>query len=213
MERDMTMNLQLFAADDAAGSGEAQSDSQNTQEQTSQQETHAEEQQERRYTQAEVDRIVAQRLARQQRGEEQRINAAREEARSEAERLASMSAEQRAQHEREQADNAMRERENAIVQREREVTRRELRSEAISTLASRGLPTELESLLDYSSADACNASIETAEKAFRQAVQTGIDARLKASGVTLHAASSSGKPDYSKMSDEEYYALTLKKQK
>ena len=212
MERDMTMNLQLFAADDAAGSGEAQSDSQNTQEQTSQQETHAEEQQERRYTQAEVDRIVAQRLARQQRGEEQRINAAREEARSEAERLASMSAEQRAQHEREQAANAIRERENAIAQREREVTRRELRNEAISTLTARGLPTELESLLDYSSADACNASIETAEKAFRHAVQTGIDARLKASGVTLHT-STGGKPDYSKMSDEEYYAETLKKQK
>lgn len=209
------MKLQLFAeaanAQSAAGA-EASASAENTAaEANAGAEQAAQGSTDRRYTQAEVDRIVAQRLARQQRSEEQRINAAREEARSEAERLASMSAEQRTQHEREQAENAIRERERAIVEREREVTRRELRSEAISTLTSRGLDTDLEEILNYSSAEACNASIEIVDRVIRKGVQKGIDERLKASGVAINSASG-GKPDYSKMSDEEYYA-SLKSKK
>ena len=134
-----------------------------------------------RFTQADVDRAVAQRLARAQRDAEQRINAARDEGRSEAERLAQMTEAQRIKHERERAENAARERETRLSEREADITRRELRAEAIDTLTSRGLPRELEQLLNYQNADACSASIDAIERVFRAAVQKGVDERINQS--------------------------------
>ena len=157
---------------------------------------------ERTFTQADVDRMIADRLSRERRQHQQDIENARTEARTEAERLAQMTQEQRIQAEQQQ-------REQALQQREAEITRRELRAQAIDTLIARELPHELESMLDYSSADACNASIDTIEGVFRSAVQAAVDARLKNSGVSLPAPGS--KPDYTKMSDADYYAATYNK--
>ena len=120
-----------------------------------------------------------------------------------------MTQEQREQHEREQAAQQARQREEQLRQREADITRRELRAQAIDTLASRDLPRGLANVLDYSSADACNASIATIEREFRAAVQQGVDARLRASGVSIPAPGS--QPDYAHMSDADYYAATLKK--
>lgn len=164
---------------------------------------------ERTFTQADVDRMIADRLSRERRQHQQDIENARTEARTEAEQLAQMTAEQRAQRERERADQAARQREQQLAQREADITRRELRAQAIDTLVSRELPHELEGILDYSSADACSASIDTVERVFRAAVQQAVDARLKASGVSLPAPGN--KPDYAKMSDADYYAATYKK--
>lgn len=143
------------------------------------------------FTQADVDRIVNQRLARQQRDEAKRIEQARAEGRSEAEKLAQMSESQRAEHERQRAEQAAQEREAAIARREADITRRELKAEAIDTLTKRGLPRGLEAVLDYASAEACSASIDAVEKVFREAVQAGVDERLRQSGVTLRSYTSS----------------------
>ena len=164
--------------------------------------------QERTFTQADVDRLIADRLSRERRQHQQDIENARTEGRTEAERLAQMTAEQRAQAERERAQQEAQRREQALNQREADITRRELRAQAIDTLISRDLPHELESVLDYSSADACNASIDKIESVFRAAVQSAVDARLKTSGINLPAPGS--KPDYAKMSDADYYAATYK---
>ena len=145
---------------------------------------------ERTFTQADVDRMIADRLSRERRQHQQDIENARTEARTEAEQLAQMTAEQRAQREQERARKAAEQREADLARREAEINRRELRAQAIDTLLSRELPHELESILDYSSADACNASIDNVEKVFRAAVQSGVDARLKASGVKLPAPGS-----------------------
>lgn len=198
------MNLQLFAEGEGGDSTAAQDAG--TTAQTAQQETAA---QARTYTEDElqsaIDSAVKQRLARQKRDEEKRIEQARAEARSEAEKLAQMNEQQRAEHERQRAEQAAKDREAAIAQREAEITRRELRAEAIETLHKRGLPAGLEAVLSYSDADACSASIDAVEKAFREAVQQGVDERLKLSGVSLRTG---GAPDYAKMSDAEYYAAT-----
>lgn len=146
---------------------------------------------ERTFTQADVDRMIADRLSRERRQHQQDIENARTEARTEAERLAQMTAEQRAQAEQQRAEQQAQQREQQLNQREADITRRELRSQAIDTLMQRDLPRELESVLDYSSADACSASIDNLERAFRVAVQHGVDARLKASGVRLPAPGSS----------------------
>ena len=197
------INLQLFGeengADPNAGGENAAQSAQGPAEQPR---TYTEEE-----LQAAIDSTVRQRLARERRDAEKRIEQAREEARSEAEKLAQMNEAQRAEHERQRAEQAAKEREAAIAQREAEITRRELRAEAIETLHKRGLPTGLEAVLNYADADACNASIDTVEKAFREAVQQGVDERLRQSGVTVRAGNA---PDYGKMSDAEYYAATYK---
>lgn len=88
----LPMNIQFFAdgADpniDQTGENGAQG----AQEAAGQAKTYTEEE-----LQSEINRAVQQRLARQKRDEEKRLEAARAEGRSEAEKLAQMSAEQRA---------------------------------------------------------------------------------------------------------------------
>lgn len=182
MENKFRMNLQCFAEP-----GESQNQQVAAEEGAAG--NRADQQTGQLFSQEDVDRIVAQRLARQQRDAESRIARAREEGRTEAERLASMTQEQRIQHEREQNEQAMREREGALAAREAEIARRELRAEAIETLSSRGLPKGLESILNYSSAEVCSQSIAVVEKAFRDAVKAEVDKQLAGSAVELKRGS------------------------
>ncbi len=123
---------------------------------------------EKTYTQADLDAAIARTLAKE-RAKAERLVAA---ARTEGERLARMTAD-----EREQAERMVRE--DALTAREAEVTRRELRVTAQGELAKRGLPAALADVLHYADADACSASIAAVEQAFRSAVQTGMEARLR----------------------------------
>ena len=125
---------------------------------------------EKTFTQADVDRLISQTVARERTKAEEQAKAAR----TEAERLAKLSADERTAAEREQ-------REQELARRERELSRRELRATALQTLAEKGLPAELADALDYADADKCNATIAGVEKAFRAAVQKGVTDRLKGS--------------------------------
>lgn len=116
-----------------------------------------------------------------------------ERAREEAERLARMSGEERMAHDFAQREAALNEREAKIV-------RRELRAEAARMLSERALPMELADALNYESAEQVNLSMDAAEKAFRQAVQQGVEDRMRASVPSI---ARSGK--VSDLSDEEYY--------
>lgn len=69
----------------------------------------------------------------------------------------------------------------ALNQREQALLTRELRAEAMSTLAERSLPTELIDCIQTSDEAVMNRSLLQAEKAFRQAVQQGIEARMAGS--------------------------------
>lgn len=190
------MNLQLFGEDEP----------QNPQTDT-QTEPQTEPQQERMFTQAEMDAAIANRLSRYKRDEDKRIEEAKQAARSEAEKLAKMNAEQRAEHDRQEAERAAKAREEEITRREAELTRRELKATAMDELAKRKLPGGLLDILNYSDADACSASIATVEKAWRECVQQGVNERLAQSGVSLKTG---GSPDYANMSDADYYAATYK---
>lgn len=193
------MNLQMFAA-------EAAESTETTETAQSEQNTAAETP--KTYTQAEMDAAIKARLERYKRDESKRMEAVKQEARSEAEKLAKMSEEQRMEHYRQAAAQAEQEREAAIAQREADITRRELRAQALDTLTERGLPRNLADVLDYSSAEKCNESIDALDKAFRVSVQQGVDERLRQSGVTLKQGST---PDYAHMSDADYYASTYNK--
>ena len=188
------MNLQLFGEDEP----------QNPQTDT-QTEPQTEPQQERMFTQAQMDAAIANRLSRYKRDEDKRIEEAKQAARSEAEKLAKMNAEQRAEHDRQEAERAAKAREEEITRREAELTRRELKATAMDELAKRKLPGGLLDILNYSDADACSASIATVEKAWRECVQQGVNERLAQSGVSLKTGTGN-QPDPDKMTDDEWFA-------
>ena len=99
------------------------------------------------------------------------INTKVQEAVTEAERLAKMNAEQKAQYEREK-------KEKEIADREAAITKRELMATAKEQLAEKGLPVSLAAVLNYSNAEECSASIEAVGKAFQEAVEKAVNDRL-----------------------------------
>lgn len=124
------------------------------------------------FTQEDVNKIISDRLAKERSKWEKEFQAKIDEAKTEAEKLAKMNAEQKAEYERQQ-------REKELADREAKITQRELRATALETLAEKDLPKELAEILDYTNADSTNKSIEAVEKAFRSAVEAGVNERLK----------------------------------
>lgn len=116
-----------------------------------------------------------------------------ERARAEAEAMARMSGEERMAHDLARREAALNEREGAIA-------RRELRAEAARMLSERSLPPELAEALNYESAERVAESLDAAERAFRAAVQNGVEMRMRGSLPSAGRSSRSGD-----MSDTEYY--------
>ncbi|EOL45812.1 DUF4355 domain-containing protein [Enterococcus caccae] len=101
-----------------------------------------------------------------------------EAAKSEAEKMANMTAEQQAEAKR-QKDS------EELASREADITRRELRAQSLEQLAEKELPKELVDVVVLTDAESCSKSIEAVEKAFRSAVEAGVNKRLAASAVDL----------------------------
>ena len=91
---------------------------------------------------------------------------------SEAEKLAKMTKEEKAQ-------DMQQKKEKELTDREAAITRKELMAEAKNTLASDGLPQELAEVLDYSDADTCKKSMEKVKEVFQRAVETAVEEKLK----------------------------------
>lgn len=122
--------------------------------------------------QAELDRILGERLNKAQTKWEKDYQTKLAEAKTEAEKLAKMNAEQKAEYERQK-------REEELSKREKAITQRELRATAVETLVEKQLPKQLADILDYSDAEKTNASIAAVENAFREAVEAGVNDRLR----------------------------------
>lgn len=149
--------------------------------------------------QSEFDKRVAKALETQRGKLDKEIASKIENAKTEAEKLAKMNSEQKAQYEREK-------RESELLSREAEITKRELSAAAKETLADKGLPIILAEVLNYSDAESCNKSIEAVEKAFQDAVSKTVDQRLKggkAPKKALDGAQTFTKEQISAMSPEE----------
>ena len=121
--------------------------------------------------QAEFDRRVGKALETNRSKMQADIEAKIQEARTEAEKLAKMNAEQKAEYEKEK-------REKELADREASITKRELAATAKEQLAEKGLPLSLADVLNYSSAEACAASIDAVGKAFQEAVEKAVEERL-----------------------------------
>lgn len=143
-------------------------------------------------TQADVDRIVAREKAKLQKGYDARLAAAVKE----AEARAQMTAEERAKADAEKAAHE-------LAQREAAITRRELRAQALETLAAKGMPRELADSIPYTDAASCEAALAALEGAWKGAVEQGVNSRLRQS------TPKAGGParNYDEMGDAEYYAM------
>lgn len=91
---------------------------------------------------------------------------------SEAEKLAKMNKEEKAEY-------LHQKKENELAGREADITKRELMAEAKNTLAEKKLPVGLAEVLNYADAESCSKSIAAVEKAFQEAVETAVQERLK----------------------------------
>lgn len=91
---------------------------------------------------------------------------------SEAEKLAKMTAQEKAAY-------MQQKKEKELADREADLTKRELMATAKNTLTEKGIPLELAEVLNYTDADSCNKSITAVEKAFQGAVEKAVEERLK----------------------------------
>lgn len=95
-----------------------------------------------------------------------------QDALTEAEKLAKMKDDEKAEYERQK-------REDDYNKRMADLTARELKATAKETLSSEGLPIELAEVLNYQDADSCNKSIEAVKTAFQSAVEKAVNEKLK----------------------------------
>ncbi|MDU1311206.1 MAG: DUF4355 domain-containing protein [Clostridium sp.] len=193
----------MLEADTGAGvngSGNTGNTDTTTQNESTSNEKTETNQSEKTFTQKDVDKLIQERVAREQAKWEKKV----QDERTEAEKLAKMNADQKAEYEKQK-------REDELAKREKDITTRELRATAYETLAEKNLPKELVDILNYSDAEQCNKSIEAVEKAFQSAVEKAVNDKLR--GGNPPKGGQGSKLDYSKMSDAEYYAATYKNKK
>ena len=122
--------------------------------------------------QAEFDRRVQKAVNTAVTNAQEKCQALTDDKLSEAEKLAKMTKEEKAQYMQQKKEKELSEREAAI-------TRKELMAEARNTLAGDGLPQELAEVLNYTDADACKKSMETVKAAFQKAVEAAVEEKLK----------------------------------
>lgn len=178
--KSIPMNLQLFAEGDGAGTeegegggtgkestGAAESSQENTKTGENESKSFDDILKDSRY-QAEFDRRVQKALG----TAKEKWAALMDDKLSEADKLAKMNKEEKAEYLRQKQEKELKDREAAI-------TRRELMAEAKNTLAEKKLPVGLAEVLNYADAESCNKSIAAVEKAFQEAVQAAVEEKLK----------------------------------
>lgn len=175
-------NLQFFADGDGAGAGAGTGDGDGTGDQNKP--VGFDDFLKSGGNQAEFDRRVQQAINTAVGNAQKKWEVLADDKATEAEKLAKMTKDEKAQY-------LQQKREKEITDREAAVTRKELMAEAKNTLAEKKLPVSLAEVLNYSDADACNKSIEAIGKAFQQAVEAAVEEKLKG-GKPPKAATGSG---------------------
>ena len=133
------------------------------------------------FSQAEVDKMIEKRLAR----EKQKA----EDERKEAERLAKMSEQERLEEEfkKKQAD---------LDARIKELDKKEMQNTSLDILVEKGYSPstskQLLAFLDYADADACKASIDTLDSILKKCIETEVNAKIKGGSVTPKKPNNSG---------------------
>lgn len=183
-ERKFPLNIQFFADGGDSGQGDTGTGDQGTGDQG--QDSDGEEDESKhpsfddflkdKAMQSEFDKRIAKALETAKGKWETAKAKELEDAKTEAEKLAKMNADQKAEYEKQK-------REEDFNKRLADLNMRELKATAKETLASEGLPLELAEVLNYTDADTCNKSIEAVKTAFQSAVEKAVNERLKGKGT------------------------------
>lgn len=129
-------------------------------------------QDEKKYTDADVDAIIDKKFAKWKSEQEAKEN--------EAKKLAKMNADEKQKYQLDQ-------REQELADREKAIARKELTAEAKAMLSERDLPVELVNVVDLTNAETVSASIGALQKSWEQAVQKGVQEKLKGKAPINHA--------------------------
>lgn len=134
-----------------------------------------EEKKEKTFTRAEMGKMMAAEISKQkaewQKEYEAKLNKAKNEGISEGEKMAKMTADEKANLESEK-------READLAKREAEITKRELKSVSQTQLSDANLPVELVGLLDLTDADKCQESFNKLKEIWEKA-QGSYDERIE----------------------------------
>lgn len=104
--------------------------------------------------------------------ERDRLNRLHDDQMTEAQKLASMTDDEKRAYQDQK-------REKELADREAAITKRELQAEAKNTLADKGLPVSFAKLLNYSSADTVAESIKALEEEWAPSIASTVNERLK----------------------------------
>ena len=134
--------------------------------------TVQEEKHERTFTRAEIGKMLS--------AERSKWEAEQEAKENEAKKLAKMNADEKQKYQLDQ-------REQELADREKAIARKELTAEAKAMLSERDLPVELVNVVDLTSAETVSESVAVLQKSWEQAVQKGVQEKLKGKAPINHA--------------------------
>ena len=134
--------------------------------------TVQEEKHERTFTRAEIGKMLS--------AERSKWEAEQEAKENEAKKLAKMNADEKQKYQLDQ-------REQELADREKAIARKELTAEAKAMLSERDLPVELVNVVDLTSAETVSQSVAVLQKSWEQAVQKGVQEKLKGKAPINHA--------------------------
>ena len=167
-------------ADGGDGNGGNNSTDNNTESEDNSTDKESNQQSEKTFTQSELDSIIEKRLARERAKLEKeyktKINEGITSGLDEAKKLEKMTAQEKAEYEfnKRLAD---------LEAREKEYNLRELKQTALSILNEKGFDIEsaksISTILDYTDADKCKASIDNINKLITGLVEKGVNAKIK----------------------------------
>ena len=134
-------------------------------------------------TQEQLDKMIADRLARQERKLNEAFDKKLNEL-SEAQKLAQMSDDERKEHDYAKRLSDLEAREKALQEKESAYNKTQYLNEIENQLKSKGLPTDMAELLVSLPAEEVSAKIASMEKSFNTQVNNSIQDRVKASAST-----------------------------
>ena len=184
----------LSEADGGDGNGGNNSTDNNTEsEDSSDDDKESNQQSEKTFTQSELDSIIEKRLARERAKLEKeyktKINEGITSGLDEAKKLEKMTAQEKAEYEfnKRLAD---------LEAREKEYNLRELKQTALGILNEKGFDIEsaksISTLLDYTDADKCKASIDNIDKLIAGLVEKGVNAKIKTNKTPVQKETTGG---------------------
>ena len=183
----------LRESDGGDGNGGNNSTDNNTESEDSSADKESNQQSEKTFTQSELDSIIEKRLARERAKLEKeyktKINEGITSGLDEAKKLEKMTAQEKAEYEfnKRLAD---------LEAREKEYNLRELKQTALGILSEKGFDIEsaksISTLLDYTDADKCKASIDNIDKLISGLVEKGVNAKIKTNKTPAQKETTSG---------------------